>query len=184
MDSDTGDFDALIDLQGIVDGRYQVKVESGGGTIQTSDYYISNEFAKKRPFAILDIQVADNTTLSDKELRIEFTPRDVTWKYFLIFREPLGNGDKIDVGPAPSGLSFSEVTSFVGTSREEDLATKESLEARYPGSEVLLYESDTTVEFKQSPEKNIKLKKNNSPLINSLPSPSVQSPKAEAYILI
>ena len=184
LESANGDFEALINLEGVEDGRYQVQVSTAGsGIIQTDQYYLSDEFALNRPFAILDIVVNDNTSLSEKQLQIEFTPREELWKYFIVFKEPLVGGEVIEVGSL-AGTTFSEVTSFVGPSRVEDLATKESLEERYPGSEVRLFESDATIEFSESPEKSIKLKKDSVALINNMPSPSVTSPKAEAYILI
>lgn len=185
LSSENGKFEALVNLEGLPDGIYKVRVMSNGSTIQTDKYYISDQFAVGNPFAVVEIVLTDNTSLSDKKLEISFSPREELWKYFVVFNEVLTGSDVIEVGQTgATGLKFSEVTSFAGPSRLEDKVTKDSLEARYPDADVRLYESDETVKFHESPKKNIKLKKNATQLIQHMPSPSVSSVKAEAYILI
>lgn len=182
--SDNGDFNVLINLEKLPDDLYQVSVISGGMTISTDNYYLNDDLAILRPFGVLDIRVTSNNMLSVKKLEINFTARNTAWKYFVVFEVPLVVADIIEVGQGGGGLDFSEVIAFGTPERAGDKATKESLELRYPGRDVRLYESNVDVDYKETIKTNIKLKKNTQPLIQHLPGPSLDSVKAESYIFI
>jgi hypothetical protein len=181
-----GKYDALINLNGLDDGIYSVEIRDGGSLLVSDHrYYISDELTAMKPMAILDLRLNDNTQLRAKKLEINFTPKAVYWKYWVVYRKIVANVPSV----TKSGLTFNPTV----PSSPMDLETYNSLLAQYPtASSVRLFVSSTEITLDEDPIKEIKL--NNTPstppltpltiLVKNMPGMPIDSAKTEAYIFI
>lgn len=183
--SDDGEFQSLINLTGLDDGIYNVEILDGATSIETITYYISDELTAMNPLGILDIVLTDNTSISSDELELTFTARNVPFKYFVVFNEPVTGEEVTKASPI---ITFAKI-SLPALGRDEDLATVNSLKLRYPDATVFLFESSTSIDLSETPIKDIKLKKaagtaTEAVLVKHLPGMPIENTKAEAYIFI
>lgn len=176
-----GNYQALIDLNGLDDGIFSVRVLKTVGltTVSTTKYYISDELTAMNPMAILDLKLTNNTDLLTRKLEINFTRRSINWKYWVVYLNPVAGAITV----TKAGVPFSEDVVPLATTM--DTATKLSLETQYPLPAVVrLFVSDNPVPLIEEPIKDIKLKRAATTLVKHLPGMPIDSPKTEAYIFI
>lgn len=187
LSNDDGNYQALIDLNGLDDGIYFVQVEDGANDEAIfNKYFISDELTAMNPLAILDLKLTNNTSLESTQLIIKFSPRSVQWKYWVVLPETAVSNDYeiISTAAAPSlgTVTFGAITPAVDSLDERTLL---SLQSQYIGRPIKLFQSSDPIDLIEAPIMNIRLRKNPSTiLVKHLPGMPVDSSKTEAYIFI
>jgi|GEM_PF-4482853 len=187
LSSENGDFQALVDLNGLDDGMYTVSVSNDvNATITDTKFYINNDLARQRPFAILDLSINSNSLLSGEELQINFEKKNIVWKYFVVFLKAVSGPVSIKKSNSPGpAIDFTETTPVASSSDE---VTFNSLAEKFPTSNIKFFVSDDPVDLTETPVTDIQLKNGNGGsaevLVKHLPGMPIENTKAEAYIFI
>jgi hypothetical protein len=181
----TTDSSISFDLRNQAEGIYAVKESYTSSTVDSS-LYIDDVLNATDMIGIVEVEILSSYYTSPPELNLSFQTKQDPWKYYIVAKNYSGTdinqlaiadeGFNIE-GDNRTQLQFTKKLSGAFTS-DDILPSQLSDNA----AEVLLFESNAPVAWREKSRKKIQLKKNGDVLMIHLPNPSIHRPQPEIII--
>lgn len=172
----TYNYAAQLDLSGLPPGLYDIK-HTGLASLDKT-VYVDSGISMLGVFGIVELTISDQ---QDCDFIYQFEKRFDTWKYFIALTENTETGTDLTVEHKYGTYTFSLQDPI---QELEDVATESSILASMPdGSVVLLFYSDTQIDYTEAPKTGIKLVRDlTETVLNNLSNPATSNPKPEIII--
>lgn len=173
---------ASFDLRNLSPGSYRV-VEDDGATADVAELFVDADLRAAGVWGVLALRIDASFYTSAPRISLQLAARKETLRYYVVTRNwPQTDFDQIRVVDEGSASDSRALIEFEKKAPPfaPDLVDAASLD----GDRVALFESKAEVARRERGWKKLRLKRNGTILIEQLPMPGPQAPKADVFVYL